>query len=132
MKSHNLNMWSLCLLLMLLWLLAGCSSGKYFEAPQSGEIPKGPGLFTKGDTGAVLFDSQGGGLINPEKAEAPTATAAAAVPSPENTTQVQDFKEFESYKQWQEWKKGAAGSADYKDFQDWQQWERYQKWKQQQ
>lgn len=129
MKLHNFNMWKPWLfMLMLLWVLTGCSSGKYFDAPKSDEIPKGPGLFTKGDDGAVLFDSKGGGLINPEKEKAPSATAAT-VQTPENTPQAQDFEDFEAFKQWQEWKKGAVGTGDYKDFQDWQQWERYQEWK---
>ena len=41
------------LMIMGMW---GCA-GKPFDPPRAGEIPKEPGVFTKGSDGAVLYDS---------------------------------------------------------------------------
>lgn len=134
MKWYRVNRIKAWLPLLLLGLIMGCGSGKYFEAPQSGEIPNGPGLFTKGDDGAVVYDSKGGGLIDPHKEKAPEKPAASTgqVTAADQPNPIDDFEDFEAFKQWQEWKKGSEGTAEYKDFKDWQQWKRYQEWKQRQ
>lgn len=122
MKSHSFDTWKLWLPLMLLCLLMGCSGGNDIAMPEADGIPKGPGVFTKGDDGAVIFDSRTGGMINPVMKKMPEKPGVLSEIPPE-------FEGFEDYKQWQEWKKGAEGTGEYKDFKDWQQWKRYQQWK---
>lgn len=107
------------------FLLAACGHGKSFDAPQPGEIPKGPGVFTKGDDGAVLYDSEGGGMLNPQKQQpVETSVKTGAPPS-----SAKDFEEYEAYRKWKAWKESSQGSPDYKEFKEWQEWKRYQEWK---
>ena len=131
---HKINLWMMWLPLVVLWLMAGCSGGKHFEVPQNSEIPKGPGVFTKGDDGAVLYDSEGGGLIDPHKKKRPqeSASASGQAAATDPPDEMDNFKAFEAYKQWLEWKKTAEGTDEYREFKDWQEWKRYQEWKQRQ
>jgi hypothetical protein len=52
-RTRNLRFVSVVLISIGIW---GCAA-KPFDPPQTGEIPKGPGVFSKGDEGAVLYDS---------------------------------------------------------------------------
>jgi hypothetical protein len=117
--------WMLLVLCLSTFLLAACGHGKSFDAPQTGEIPKGPGLFTKGEDGAVLYDSKGGGMLNPQARPA----AETSIKAGNQTPSANDFEEYEAYRQWKAWKESSQGSPDYKDFKDWQEWKRYQEWK---
>jgi hypothetical protein len=124
-RTNNLLLFSLILFSIAIWNCAG----KPFDPPRTGEIPDGPGVFSKGEDGMVLYDSDKGGLLLPVKKETeapPSAEAAAGEPNPS------DHKEFEDYQQWLEWKKTAVGTPAYKEFQQWLQWRQYQKWKQRQ
>ena len=114
---------SLLLLLVISGLLA--CAGQPFDPPQTGEIPKGPGVFSKGDEGVVLFDSE-------KKREQPAAPKKQSETAPVPTqppTNASDYEEFEAYQRWLEWKKSAAGSGEYKEFEQWRQWQQYKQWK---
>lgn len=107
----------------------GCA-GKPFDPPQTGEIPKGPGIFTKGDDGAVLYDSN---AKEPTK-QAPTAAETASREMDDkiaDPSQAADYAEFEAYQEFRAWKKSAAGTQEYEEFQQWRQWREYRQWKQQ-
>ena len=86
----------------------GCA-GKPFEPPQTGEIPKGPGIFTKGDDGAVLYDSNAKKSDKQSQAAAETVSrkndANSAAPS-----QAADYEEFEAYQEFRKWKNSAVGT----------------------
>ena len=108
----------------------GCAA-KPFDAPQTGEIPKGPGVFSKGDDGVVLYDS------NKKKSDRHTTVTTAPsakgdTGQPELPSSASDFAEFEAYRQFKEWKKRAAGTEEYEEFQQWRQWRQYRQWKQNQ
>ena len=111
--------------LLLLLLVTGCGSGKAFEAPQAGEIPKGPGIFTKGDDGAVIYDSEGGGLIPPQ-------TRDHTGPDAENSgspSSIDEWEAFEAYRQWKAWKADPRNAEEVREFQEWREWKRYQQWR---
>ena len=116
-----------CRLLLVALMLVGVGACAHepFDPPETDGIPKGPGVFTRGDDGAVLFDSKrqkSGGNTGP-----PTAPA---VENPgEAPMSDEDYKEFEAYRQWLEWKKNNVGTDEYKSFKQWQEWRRYQEWK---
>ena len=103
-------------------------AGKPFDPPQTGEIPKGPGIFTKGDDGAVLYDSNAKKLTK----QAQTAGEPASRKKNEKTvdpSQAADYAEFEAYQEFRAWKKSAVGTEQYKEFQQWRQWREYRQWK---
>jgi hypothetical protein len=111
------------LTIMGLWACAG----KPFDPPQADEIPKGPGVFTKGDDGAVLYDSKKERLPH---ASAPQTPAASPDGIQQPAAEV-DYDEYESYRQWLLWKKSAVGTPEYEEFQQWREWRNYQEWKKQ-
>lgn len=123
MKQYHL--W----LVLIVWLAAataGCSRGKDFDPPQPGEIPKGPGVFTKGDDGVVLYNSEGGGLIQPpDKKASPSAGESTAPAEPTAA----GFKEYEAYRQWKAWKEDPKNKEEFQEFQEWLEWKRYHQWK---
>lgn len=106
-------------------VLTGCSHGKDFDVPEPGEIPKGPGVFTKGDDGAVLYDSKGGGLI------APPAPVVAATPVKNDAAKPSgtDFEAYDAYQKWKAWKQDPQNAQEYKEFNEWLEWKQYQQWK---
>lgn len=116
-------------LVLIVWLAltaTGCSRGKDFDPPQPGEIPEGPGVFTKGDDGVVLYDSEGGGLIQPrDQKVSPSAGENTAPAEPT----ADDFKAYEAYRQWKAWKEDPQNKEEFQEFQDWLEWKRYQQWK---
>jgi hypothetical protein len=108
----------------------GCAA-KPFDPPQTGEIPTGPGVFSKGDDGAVLYDS------NEKRSE--RRAAALRGPAAQGDTgqsatvsSASDYAEFEAYQQFRAWKKSAVGTEEYEEFQQWRQWQQYRQWKQNQ
>lgn len=108
----------------------GCAA-KPFDPPQTGEIPKGPGVFSKGDDGVVLYDS------NKKRSERrtaasqePEAMGGAGQPAPPSSAS--DYAEFEAYRQFKAWKASAVGTKEYEEFQQWRQWQQYRRWKQDQ
>lgn len=109
----------------------GCAA-KPFDPPQTGEIPKGPGVFSKGDDGVVLYDS------NRKKAD--DRATVTTVPAPKGNTEqpavlppaASDYAEFEAYQQFKVWKASAVGTKEYEEFQQWRQWQQYRQWKQNQ
>jgi len=111
------------LMIMGVW---GCA-GKPFDPPRAGEIPKEPGVFTKGSDGAVLYDS------NKERAPAVSPSQAPVTSSggTEQPAVESDYEAYESYQQWLLWKKSAAGTPEYEEFQQWREWRKYQEWKKQ-
>ena len=109
------------LMIMGMW---GCA-GKPFDPPRAGEIPKEPGVFTKGSDGAVLYDS------NKERAPAVSPSQAPVTSSggTEQPAVESDYEAYESYQQWLLWKKSAVGTPEYEEFQQWREWRKYQEWK---
>jgi hypothetical protein len=102
-----------------------------FDAPQTDEIPKGPGVFSKGDDGVVLYDSnqQSSDHRTPASIEpADKGNTEQPVPPPHGS----DDAEFEAYQQFKIWKKSAAGTKEYEEFQQWRQWQQYRQWQQNQ
>ena len=125
-ESQSYYRIALCALLLLagIW---GCAA-KPFNPPAPGEIPKGPGVFSKGDDGAVLYDSK-------NQTQEPAAKEKIAPPAPADKIKqpsAATFEEYEAYKEWLEWKKSADGSPDYEEFKQWQEWRQYQQWKKRQ
>ena len=104
----------------------GCA-GKPFDPPRADEIPKEPGVFTKGADGAVLYDS---------KKERQPAASSSQMPATSSGDMQQpavasDYEEYEGYRQWLIWKKSAVGTPEYEEFQQWREWRKYQEWKKQ-
>ena len=99
-------------------------AGKPFDPPRTDEIPDDPGIFSKGQDGMVLYDSDKGGLLpdNQEKDSQPSPEAVGGRSGPP------DHEEFEDYQQWLDWKKTAVGTPEYEQFQQWLQWRQFQKW----
>ena len=109
------------LLLMGIW---ACAPAKPFTPPKTGEIPDGPGLFSKGQDGVVVFDDA-------ESSSQSVETPPADDSTPPEPVSHEAFEEFEAFQQWLQWKKEKANSAEYEAFKQWQQWRRYQEWKRQ-
>jgi hypothetical protein len=126
-RKGNLRLVLVVLISIGIW---GCAA-KPFDPPQAGEIPKGPGVYSKGDDGFVLYDSNNKKSESRAKAPAePTAeggTGQPAAPPPAS-----DYAEFEAYQQFKAWKKSAVGTKEYEEFQQWRQWQQYRQWKQNQ
>jgi hypothetical protein len=113
---------------MMVWLAAlilGCSHGNDFKVPQADEIPDGPGVFTKGDDGAVLYDSAGSGMVKP----ASKPTTAQQTPNDTTHSRTTEFEEYEAYRQWKHWKDNPQNAEAYKEFLEWREWNRYRQWK---
>jgi hypothetical protein len=115
----------LILFLGLVAALAGCSAGKRFDAPQPGEIPPGPGVFTKGEDGAVLYDSKGGGLVQPGSQAHPPPSSEKRL----SGSSTADFEAFEAFRQWDAWRRDPQNAKEYEEFKQWLEWKRYQQWK---
>jgi hypothetical protein len=130
MKTNRIFKPIMILAVLISIAIWGCA-GKPFEPPQTGEIPKGPGIFTKGDDGVVLYDSN---AIEPPK-PVQTAPEPASQKMDDNKTadpsRAADYAEFEAYQEFRAWKKSAAGTEEYEEFQQWRQWREYRQWKQQ-
>lgn len=126
MKSGKVFTREALLVFMMIMGVWACA-GKPFDPPQADEIPKGPGVFTQGDDGAVLYDSNKKRLPNASTPQTPTTL-------PEGTQQPAaevDYDEYESYRQWLLWKKSAVGTPEYEEFQQWREWRKYREWKKQ-
>lgn len=126
MKSGKVFTREVLLAFMMIMGVWACA-GKPFAPPQADEIPKGPGVFTKGDDGAVLYDSNKGKSPN---ASTPQTTATSPDGIQQPAVEV-DYDEYESYRQWLLWKKSAVGTPEYEEFQQWREWRNYQEWKKQ-
>ena len=112
------------LLLVGFW---GCA-GKPFDPPTPGELPEGPGVFTKGDGAAVLYDSK---KVNPKSTA--VETAPPHVPADQSKPPSEaSFEEYEAYRKWLEWKKSAGDTSEYEEFRQWREWRQYQQWKKRQ
>ena len=110
--------------------IAGCAA-KPFDPPQTGEIPKGPGVFSKGDDGVVLYDSNKRSSEHRTAAsQAPEAMGGTGQHPPPSSAS--DYAEFEAYQQFKAWKASAVGTKEYEEFQQWRQWQQYRRWKQNQ
>mgnify|MGYP001822625415 CR=1 FL=1 len=109
------------LMIMGMW---GCA-GKPFDPPRAGEIPKEPGVFTKGSDGAVLYDSN----KEPSPDASPSQTPVTASGDTEQPAVESDYEGYEAYQQWLLWKKSAVGTSEYEEFQQWREWRKYQEWK---
>lgn len=124
-QTKNLRLFAVISIWIVFW---GCA-GKPFDPPQTGEIPKGPGIFSKSDDGAVLYESKKTkNAGTPGEKAAPAAEKSAA--KDEVPTQTADYEEFEAYQQFKAWKESAQGSEEYEAFQQWREWRKYQQWKQ--
>jgi hypothetical protein len=108
----------------------GCAA-KPFDPPQTGEIPKGPGVFSEGNDGVVLYDSHGK-RSDPREPGSQEAAAKGDAGKESPATSAADHAEFEAYQQFKAWKKSAAGTEEYEEFQQWRQWQQYRQWKQSQ
>ena len=127
MKSGKVFSRAVLLVFLMVMGVWACA-GKPFNPPQADEIPKGPGVFTKGDDGAVLYDSNKQRVPD----DAPTPQTPAATPGGIQQPAAEvDYDEYESYRQWKLWKKSAVGTPEYEEFQQWREWRNYQKWKNQ-
>ncbi len=104
----------------------GCA-GKPFDPPRAGEIPKEPGVFTKGTDGAVLYDSN----KEPQPPEASPQMPTTSSGDTEQPAVESDYEDYEGYRQWLLWKKSAVGTPEYEEFQQWREWRKYQDWKKQ-
>lgn len=113
---------------LMVWFAAsilGCGRGNNFEVPQADNIPAGPGVFTKGNDGAVLYDSKDGSIVQP----APQPTAAQQTATETTTSQTAEFEEYEAYRQWRRWKNDPQNAEAYQEFLEWREWNRYRQWK---
>ena len=129
MNAHCTIYLKLVIVLMAIGLWS-CAA-RPFNPPRSGEIPPGPGVFSKGDDGLVLYDSKKTGADSRTRA----ADAPAAEPGdvrPTDASDLSDFAEFEAYQRFKAWKKSALGTQEYKEFQQWRRWQQYREWKKQQ
>jgi hypothetical protein len=126
MKSAKVFTREALLAFMMIMGVWACA-GKPFDPPQADEIPKGPGVFTQGNDGAVLYDSNKQRLPDASTPQVP-ATLPEGIQQP--ATEV-DYDEYESYRQWLLWKKSAVGTPEYEEFQQWREWRNYQEWKKQ-
>ena len=103
----------------------GCA-GRPFDPPRADEIPKEPGIFTKGADGAVLYDS------NKERPPAdPPQTPPISSGGTEQPAVESGYEEYEGYREWLHWKESAVGTPEYEEFQQWREWKKYQEWKKQ-
>ena len=126
MKASNVFTCMVLLISIMTMGVWGCA-GKPFEPPRTGEIPKEPGVFTKGPDGAVLYDSNKEGL----PAESSSQMAPTASGSTEQAVVESDYAAYEGYRQWLLWKESAVGTPEYEEFQQWREWRKYQEWKKQ-
>lgn len=111
------------IVIMIIW---GCA-GKPFDPPKSDEIPRGPGVFTTGEEGAVLYDSNNKSSL----ALSPSQTPESSSADTEQPASTPDYEEFEDYQQWLLWKKSATGTPEYEEFKQWREWRKYQEWEKQ-
>jgi len=116
-------------LLLVFVMIAGAwgCAGRPFDPPRSDEIPKEPGVFTKGADGVVLYDSNKERLPAASPSQIP-ATASGAM---EQSAAEPGYEAYEDYRQWLLWKKSAVGTPEYEEFQQWRAWRKYQEWKKQ-
>jgi hypothetical protein len=126
MKAVHIPIRMVLPVLMMIMFFLSCA-GKPFDPPQSDEIPKGPGVFTTGEDGAVLYDS------NQESLPSTSSSQSLATPSTdmEQTAASSDYEEFKDYQQWLLWKKSATGIPEYEEFKQWREWRKYQEWEKQ-
>jgi hypothetical protein len=124
MKAGNILIRMVLLMSIVIMSVWGCA-GKPFDPPQTDEIPSGPGLFTTGSDGAVLYDSNKESLPPASSSQA-ISTSSADTEQPASTP---DYEEFNDYRQWLLWKKSAVGTPEYEEFQQWREWRKYQEWK---
>lgn len=116
------------LLLVSIMIMGGWGcAGKPFDPPRTDEIPKEPGVFTKGADGAVLYDSN----KEPQPAVSVPQTPTTASGDREQPAVAFEYEEYEAYQQWLLWKKTAVGTPEYEEFQQWREWRKYQDWKKQ-
>ncbi len=123
-KSYGrIALW-MAFLMVGLW---GCA-GKPFNPQEPGEIPEGPGIFTKEDGVVVLYDSK------KRKAESAVERATPSeLPADEtNPASNATFEEYEAFKKWLEWKKSSKEHPEYEEFKQWREWRQYQQWKKRQ
>lgn len=114
------------LLVSVVIMGAWSCAGRPFDPPRADEIPKEPGIFTKGADGAVLYDSN--------KERSPAETPQTPPTSSEGTEQPvveSDYEDYEEYRQWLLWKKSAVGTPEYEEFQQWRAWRKYREWEKQ-
>jgi hypothetical protein len=126
MKVSNMLTRMVLLVSIMIMGVWSCA-GRPFDPPQADEIPKGPGVFTKGVDGAVLYDS------NKERlpAVSPSQTPATFSGGSEQPAAESEYEDYEGYRQWLRWKKSAVGTPEYEEFQQWREWRKYQEWKKQ-
>jgi len=124
MKASNM-LTPMVLLVSIMIMGVWSCAGKPFDPPQAGEIPRGPGIFTTGTDGAVLYDSNKESL-SPASPSQTIATSSSGTEQPAATS---DYEDFEAYREWLLWKKSAVGTPEYEEFQQWREWRRYQEWR---
>ena len=126
MKASTILTRMLLLVSIIIMGVWGCA-GRPFDPPRTDEIPKEPGVFTKGTDGAVLYDS------NKERlpAVSPSQMPATSSGETEQPAVESDYEDYKSYRQWLLWKKSAVGTPEYEEFQQWREWHKYQEWKKQ-
>lgn len=114
-----------------LMLIMGCAKAKPFDYQKVGEIPEGPGLFTKEKGKFTLYDSN----KKPVKPEEPAQSASAPANAPEDPDAGEEFRRFQEWKQeredfaaYQEWKRSHKGSKEYQEFEEWKRWREYKRW----
>jgi hypothetical protein len=113
------------IMLITLFLMGAWScSGKPFYPPVANEIPKGAGVYTKGEDGTVLYDS----TKEHKQSALPSPAPEVLNENTEKSFSVSDYEDFEAYRQWLQWKKSAAGTPEYAEFQLWREWQKYQEW----
>jgi len=117
------------LLVFVMVVGAWSCAGRPFDPPRSDEIPKEPGVFTKGADGVVLYDSNKERLPDASPSQMPAATESGVMEQPAGES---GYEAYEDYRQWLLWKKSAVGTAEYEDIQQWRAWRKYQEWKKQQ
>lgn len=123
-RTRNLRFVLVILISIGIW---GCAA-KPFSPPQTGEIPKGPGVFSKGDDGVVLYNSNKK-RSDRRTAALPAPAAKGSAGQPVDSSSASEYAEFEAYQQFKAWKKSAVGTKEYEEFQQWREWRQYQQWK---
>lgn len=124
MSSKKMIGRSVMVAFIMVWGIWGCA-GQPYDPPQTGEMPKGPGVFTKEKGAVTLYDS------NEAKKPPPASekTTDTLPPTVDHSFTVSDYEAFEAYQQWLRWKTSAVENGEWDEFQQWREWKKYKDWK---
>lgn len=109
---------------IMVWGIWGCA-GQPYDPPPTGEIPEGPGVFTKEKGSVVLYNSKQKKKRSPAPEKTPGKPSVVVHPS----SSAKDYEAYEAYQQWLQWKTTAVESGEWVEFQQWREWKKYKDWK---